>query len=63
MLRQFPRGREDLAMPEPTIDDGAPQLPVDLPAQILAPHQADVEVHPGKYIREIGLVTLAGIGS
>jgi hypothetical protein len=63
MLCQFPSGREDLATPEPTIDDGTPQLPVDLPAQIVATHQADVEIHQIKYIRRIGLVKLAGIGS
>jgi hypothetical protein len=63
MLGELPSGREELATPEPAIDDGAPQLPVDLPAQIVATYQAHVEIHPIQYIRGIGLVNLAGIGS
>jgi len=39
------------------IEDGATQLAVDLTAQVLAPDQADVELHAGDI--EIGLVDRA----
>ena len=42
---QLPAGRQEFAGPHSAIDDGAPQLAVNLPTQILSPDQTNVELH------------------
>ena len=43
--RQLSAGWQGIGGPEPPVQDGPLELAVDLPAQILATDQADVELH------------------
>src|SRR4029450_12094865 len=52
---QLTAGREGIAGPQPAVDDGPPDLAVDLAGEVLAPHQADVEVHPAQRSPRPGL--------
>jgi hypothetical protein len=42
---QLPGRRQAAARRQEAVEDGPPQLPVDLPGQVLAADQADVDVH------------------
>src|SRR5439155_9764327 len=42
---QLPGRRQPLAGRQAAVEDGAAQLPVDLPGQVVPPDQADVKLH------------------
>ncbi|VVJ18542.1 Uncharacterised protein [Amycolatopsis camponoti] len=44
--RQLPGRRQPLPRPQPAVQHGVAQLPVDPDRQVATPGQADVEVHP-----------------
>src|SRR5262249_48220473 len=45
-LRQLAARRQSVAFAQAAIEDQPPQLTVDLACQVVAPDEADMEVHP-----------------